>query len=268
MGIGIRAETINIHLDGHWILHNLSFSIRPGEFVGVIGPNGAGKTTLLRALLGLLKPQSGTIQFPNGERIESGSTLLGYAPQSRSFDPESPLRAWDFVSFGLPNRIRPWLTKAEKKIVLEAMQATDTDRFRKRPMGRLSGGERQRLFVAQALVRHPQILLLDEPTANLDPGAQENLAEVVRQVNCQLGVTVVFVSHDVNLLTKHADRILYIVAGHGKLGTVEEVFHKDVLSAIYGVPVNVSNVDGKIFVHPASSSSITQSPLYSSAGEA
>jgi zinc/manganese transport system ATP-binding protein len=248
MGSGIEANCLNVYLDGNRILRDLTFTVNPGEFVGIIGPNGAGKTTLLRTLLGMTHIQSGRISFPGGNPNAQDSALVGYAPQSRQIDADTPLNAWDFVSFGLPYRFHLWLTRQDRKMIREAMQWTDSEKLAGKPIGKLSGGERQRLFIAQALVRNPQILLLDEPTSNLDPGAQENLALMVYRINREKGITVLLVSHDVNLVAKYADRILYITKGQYAMGTVQQVLQADVLSQLYGAPVEVLKVGSKIIV--------------------
>jgi zinc/manganese transport system ATP-binding protein len=259
MGYGIKIDRLNVQLGGERVLQDLSFTVQPGEFVGIIGPNGAGKTTLLRALLGMIKITSGTITGQGIDNLASGASLFGYAPQSRQIDAEIPLRAWDFVGFGLPHRFRPWLTKQDKKTVEKAMQATDSLQFAGKPIGKLSGGERQRLFLAQALVRNPQILLLDEPTASLDPGAQENLAAMVSHLNREQGIGVLFVSHDVNLIAKYADRILYITKGQYAIGTVKQVLQTKVLSRLYGSPVEVVRIGSKVVVSVGASDTLTTS---------
>lgn len=256
MGSGITIEQINVRLGGNWILRDLSLIMQPGEFIGIIGPNGAGKTTFLKALLGMVQLESGKISY---QGVPTSGSVLGYAPQSRQIDAEIPLRAWDFVSFGLPHRFRPWMTKKDQKNVEEAMEVTDSIRFADKPIGKLSGGERQRLFIAQALVRNPQILLLDEPTASLDPGAQENLAAVVSHLNKERGIGVLFVSHDVNLIAKHAHRILYITKGQYAIGTVKEVLQSSVLSRLYGAPVEVLSVGSKIIVSTSTADAIKTS---------
>ena len=258
MGAGIAIKRLNVSLGGNQILRDLSFTVKPGEFIGIIGPNGAGKTTLLRALLGMIQVNSGTITF-QGDAHAPGSSMLGYAPQSRQLDADTPLRAWDFVSFGLPHRFRPWLTMQDKKNIQEVMHETDSERFANKPIGKLSGGERQRLYIAQALLRNPQILLLDEPTSNLDPGAQENLASMVYRINQEKGISVIFVSHDVNLIAKYAHRILYITKGQYAMGTVKQVLQTNVLTRLYGAPVEVLNVGSKIIVLTSATNSVKTS---------
>jgi zinc/manganese transport system ATP-binding protein len=244
----ITLENVNVYLGREWILRNISFEVDLGEFLGIIGPNGAGKSTLLRVLLGMLQPQEGTVQIMGRGITTVGSSLIGYVPQARQIDPETPLRAWDFVSFGLPHKYRPWLTKNDRMLVQDALRLTDSERFAQKPLGKLSGGERQRLFLAQALLRDPKILLLDEPTSNLDPGAQEMITAVVERVNRERGISIVFVTHDINLISRYAHQILYLTREHYVKGTVEEVMQPDVLSRLYGVPVEVSQSGSKILV--------------------
>ncbi|SMQ86964.1 zinc/manganese transport system ATP-binding protein [Bacillus sp. OV166] len=244
----ITLENVNVHLGGEWILRNLSFNVAFGEFMGIIGPNGAGKTTLLRVLLGMIQPQDGTVKV-GGKNIKSaGSPLIGYVPQSRQIDPETPIQGRDFVSFGLQHKYRPWLTKQDRILVEEALHLTDSENYADKPLGKLSGGERQRLFLAQALLRDPKVLLLDEPTSNLDPGAQENLAAVVERVNRERGISVVFVSHDVNLISKYAHQILYLTREQYVKGTVEDVMQPEVLTKLYGVPVEVTRPGTKFLM--------------------
>jgi zinc/manganese transport system ATP-binding protein len=242
----ITLENVNVSLDGKWILRDLSFSVQYGEFLGIIGPNGSGKTTLMRVLLGMIKPQEGNVRIPQ-------SLAIGYVPQSRHMDPETPLSAWNFVSLGLPHKYRPWLTRKDRMAVEEALRLTHSLEYADKPIGTLSGGQRQRLFIAQALVRNPQVLLLDEPTSSLDPGAQEMIAAVVDQIRRERGITVLFVSHDVNLIARYADRILYMTRGSYAVGTVAEVMQSSVLSNLYGTPVEVMQVGSNLLVSMSNS---------------
>lgn len=240
---------------GHKIIHrDLTFSVAEGELLGIIGPNGAGKTTLLRMLLGLLKPEKGSITICGKEVRGRGSSLLGYVPQSRLIDPETPLEAWDFVSFGLnKDFLRPWLTKNERAQIKEIFRLVGAEAYMHKSIGLLSGGERQRLFLAQALLSNPKCLLLDEPTAALDPGSQERIVELVDHVRRQLGITVSFISHDINLIARYADRILYLANGEYAIGTRDEVMTTEVLTRLYRMPTEVIRSEGKILVSTAAS---------------
>jgi zinc/manganese transport system ATP-binding protein len=237
----LTLKNVNVSFDGKWVLRDLSFSVESGEFLGIIGPNGSGKTTLMRVLLSMLRPQEGTVKIENDSRI-------GYVPQSRQIDPDTPLSSRNFVSLGLPHKFRPWLSRRDRTIVEEALELTNSVEYADKPIGKLSGGQRQRLFLAQALVRNPHILLLDEPTSNLDPGAQETIASVVDQVRRERGITVLFVSHDVNLISRYADKILYMTKDSYAIGTVNEIMESSVLSKLYGMPVEVVHAGSSLLV--------------------
>jgi zinc/manganese transport system ATP-binding protein len=249
MGCEVLVNNVSVHLGGKRILNDLSFTVKPGEFMGIIGPNGAGKTTLFRVLLGMVPTTNGSVQFQNQDRKPvPGSSVIGYVPQARQIDPETPMTAWDFVSLGLPHRYRPWTTRQDRTIITEALRLTDAVHLAAKTVGKLSGGEKQRIFLAQAIVRNPQILLLDEPTSNLDPGAQEHMASLVHRICRERRVSVLFISHDINLIARYADRILYLTQGHYAVGTVEEVMQPEVLSRLYGNSVEVMQMGSKLLV--------------------
>lgn len=242
----IKVEHIHVQISGKQILKDVSFQVESGEFLGILGPNGAGKTTLFRVLLQLLKPQSGTVHLP--ATLHKGETAIGYVPQFRQVDPELPMLAKDFVSLGLPHAIRPWLNRADKIAIMEALELTGASRLSNKSIGQLSGGERQRVFLAQALVRNPRLLLLDEPTSNLDPGAQEEMAAVIDRVCKERKISVMLISHDVNLINRYADRILYLTPQQYAIGTVDEVMQTSVLQRLYGSAVEVVRMGDKLFV--------------------
>lgn len=235
----LEVNRLVVDLGGRRILHDLSFQVALGEFIGILGPNGAGKSTLFRVLLEQLRPSEGTV---------SCAATIGYVPQARQIDAELPMQVRDFVSLGLPHPFRFWLSRRDKESVQTAMELTDCARFALQPIGKLSGGERQRAYLAQALVRSPQMLLLDEPTSNLDPGAQEAVTGVVHRICRTQGISVLFISHDVNLIARNADRILYITPGHYAIGTVDEVMQTDVLQRLYGNAVQLVRFADKIYL--------------------
>jgi zinc/manganese transport system ATP-binding protein len=220
-----------------------NFSFGQGELVAVLGPNGAGKSTLLRLLLGLLRPLSGTLEVL-GSAPDRGSPRIGYVPQARAFDPETAFRGVDLVALGLdghrwgvplPTRRR----RAERVRVDEAIEAVGASEYAPRRIGEMSGGERQRLLLAQALVGEPELLLLDEPLANLDVRNQAAMAELVARVASERGITVVLVAHDLNPLRRVLDRVCYVAGGGVLIGPPEEVVTGPVLSRLYGAPVEV-----------------------------
>ncbi|MBC8640265.1 ATP-binding cassette domain-containing protein [Caballeronia sp. EK] len=245
----LEVDRVTLALGGREILNDTSFTIRNGEFIGVLGPNGAGKTTLMRALLGLVPLKSGTIRV-NGEAVERGNASIGYMPQIRTGLANRRVLGRDFVAmaadghhWGLPHRNAR--IRADVERVLELVGA---HQLASRPLSELSGGERQRLLLAQCLLGNPRLLLLDEPLISLDPRHQTGVVELVRRVQRELNITVLFSAHELNPLLNSLDRVLYLGSGRAALGTVDEVISKPVLSRLYGSPIDVMRVNGRIFV--------------------
>ncbi|SAL72593.1 ABC transporter-like protein [Caballeronia peredens] len=245
----LEVDRVTLELGGREILNDTSFTVRNGEFIGVLGPNGAGKTTLMRALLGLVPLKSGTIRV-NGEAVVRGNPSIGYMPQIRSGLAGRRVLGRDFVAmaadghhWGLPHRNAR--IRADVERVLELVGA---HQLASRPLSELSGGERQRLLLAQCLLGNPRLLLLDEPLISLDPRHQTGVVELVRRVQRELNITVLFSAHELNPLLNSLDRVLYLGSGRAALGTVDEVISKPVLSRLYGSPIDVMRVNGRIFV--------------------
>ncbi|GAB7536310.1 ABC transporter ATP-binding protein [Burkholderia sp. 3C] len=245
----LALDRVTLELGGRTILRDVSLTLDAGEFVGVLGPNGAGKTTLMRAVLGLVPAAQGAISVA-GAPVARGNPAIGYMPQIRSALAGRRVRGYDFVAmaadghrWGLPSVNRE--TRADVARVLELVGATALAR---RPLFELSGGERQRLLLAQCLLGAPKLLLLDEPLISLDPHHQRGVVELVRRVQQELGITVLFSAHELNPLLNALDRVLYLGNGTAALGTVDEVITKPVLSRLYGSPIDVMRVNGRIFV--------------------
>ncbi|SFG63105.1 metal ABC transporter ATP-binding protein [Sporolactobacillus nakayamae] len=209
----LQVDHLQVSFNGQEVYTNLSLNVSAGELFAVIGPNGAGKSTLLKCILGLLKPQSGSIRIETDHK----KAIVGYVPQSRAIDDEAPIETKDFISLGQCSGLLPWLSKKERASLQEIMHFTDTTRFAKKAIGKLSGGERQRAFLAQALVRYPDLLLLDESTANLDPEAQKEMMELVKRVAREWNVAVIFISHDLSLVKEYADRLMLIAPGRHEI---------------------------------------------------
>lgn len=245
----LEVDRVTLALGGREILNDTSFTVHNGEFIGVLGPNGAGKTTLMRALLGLVPIKSGTIRV-NGEAVVRGNASIGYMPQIRTGLANRRVLGRDFVAmaadghhWGLPHRNAG--IRADVERVLELVGA---HQLAARPLSELSGGERQRLLLAQCLLGNPRLLLLDEPLISLDPRHQTGVVELVRRVQRELNITVLFSAHELNPLLNSLDRVLYLGSGRAALGTVDEVISKPVLSRLYGSPIDVMRVNGRIFV--------------------
>jgi zinc/manganese transport system ATP-binding protein len=219
-----------------------TFRVVPGEFVALLGPNGAGKTTLIRLLLGLSKPAAGTLRV-FGSPPSRGNPRIGYVPQRRPVDVEIRIEAAEFVRLGLGGTKwgigLPKTARAEYQRALEALDTVDGRELAHRPLGELSGGELQRIFLAQALVGKPDLLLLDEPLANMDIRRETELIRLVGSIARSKHIAVVLIAHDINPLLPVVDRIMYVVNGRIATGRVNEVITDKVLSSLYGAPIEV-----------------------------
>ena len=252
----VRLATAAAQRGGRPVWSGVDLGVRQGEFVAVLGPNGSGKSTLLHVLLGLLPLSDGTATVLSGPP-GSANSQIGYLPQRRSFDAGTRVRGLDLVRLGLdgtrwgfplPARISPGGRAAARRVE-EAIERVGASAYASRPIGALSGGEQQRLLIAQALVRGPRILLLDEPLDSLDLSNQSAVAALVQRICREQGVTVLLVAHDVNPILPYLDRVVYFAAGGGVEGTPREVITGPTLSRLYGVPVEVLETsDGRLVV--------------------
>ncbi len=181
-------------------LEDVHLTCDAGDFMGVIGPNGGGKTVLLKLILGLLKPDRGTIRVL-GEAPEKARGHVGYVPQYAAFDAEFPINVRDVVLTGrqIGGRMFHRYNRRDKEMAEAALVKVDMHDQSQRQIGQLSGGQLQRVLIARALVTAPKILLLDEPTANLDPSGGHSLYELLAELKKEL--TVVLVSHDIGVIS-------------------------------------------------------------------
>jgi zinc/manganese transport system ATP-binding protein len=245
----IELRNVTLEQGGHVVLAGVNLEIAERQFVVVLGANGAGKTTLMRGILGLLPASAGSIRVL-GRPAARGNPAIGYIPQTRSGIGAMRLSGWDFVA-GVVNGHRLGLPIASKAVRAEVDRALDlvgASELAQRPLAETSGGERQRLLLAQALIGNPQLLLLDEPLINLDPRHQHAVVTLVKSIQLELGITVLFSAHELNPLLGALDRVLYLGRGQAALGTVDEVITSPVLSRLYGSEIEVIRLKGRIFV--------------------
>jgi zinc/manganese transport system ATP-binding protein len=245
----VRFDQVTLAYGGRPVLSGVSFAITQGEFVALLGANGSGKTTILRAILGLVRPQDGTISVL-GNTPRRGNPAIGYVPQLRRGSVQTSVSGFDLVAGATGGHRWGWpVASATEKVAawkaLEQVGATD---IAKRPFDRLSGGDRQRILIAQALTGEPKLLLLDEPLISLDAGHQRTIIELAREIGERLGIAVIFCSHDINPLLKAADKVLYVGNSKAAIGPVDEVISGPVLSGLYGTQIDVVRVEGRIFV--------------------
>ncbi|OLC10583.1 MAG: ABC transporter ATP-binding protein [Chloroflexi bacterium 13_1_40CM_67_9] len=245
----VRFERVTLSYGERSIWSDLSLDIAPGTLVAILGPNGSGKTSLLRAVLGLVTPSTGRIEVL-GHAPHRGDPGIGYVPQHSSFDPDLPFRGRDLVRLGLDGH--RWgiglPDAAARGRVDHVVASVDAESYADAPIGRLSGGEQQRLRIAQALVADPQILLCDEPLANLDLRYQQTITALISAWRERTRGTVLFVTHDVNPVLGLVDQVLFVVSGRWAAGTPDEVLTSERMSELYRSHVDVVRIHGRIVV--------------------
>ncbi|MDU0810226.1 MAG: ABC transporter ATP-binding protein [Burkholderia sp.] len=245
----IKLDLVTLELSNRTILRDATFEIEPGEFVGVLGPNGSGKTTLMRAILGLVPISSGTLQVL-GKHVARGNPSIGYMPQIRNTIAARRICGYDFIAIAANgNRWGPPYNGIETRTDIDrVLNLVGATQLAHRSLSELSGGESQRLLLAQCLLGEPSILLLDEPLISLDPSYQCIIIDLIRRLQRELSITVLFSAHELNPLLNVLDRILYLGNGTAVLGTVDEVITNKILSKLYGTPIDVIRVNGRVFV--------------------
>ncbi|MGC8465699.1 MAG: metal ABC transporter ATP-binding protein [Acidimicrobiales bacterium] len=246
----LEVVDLNIVVGGRRILTDASFTLHHTTLTGLIGANGAGKTTLLKAILGLIPHESGTIQSRNFG--EHGRPSIGYVPQKINLDPDVPIRTFDLVELGINGRgLRRTITKKERiKRVEEALQSVGMSHLADRRVGLLSGGEQQRAMIAHALVGRPDLLLLDEPLANLDVRAENEVVQLLTSLKATAGLAILLSAHDLNPILEVVDQVIYLAESKLASGPTEEVVTTSSLSALYGHHVEVIRVNGRVVVVP------------------
>jgi len=210
----VEVKNVSFSYGKEKVLENIDFSVHQGDYLGVIGPNGAGKTTLLKIMLGLLKPDTGSInlfgvplsEFKDWKRI-------GYVPQkATNFDSNFPVTVFDVVMMGRYCCLSIFcrIKKDDRAMVRQALEQVDMWEYRDRLIGDLSGGQQQRVFIARALATSPEIIFLDEPTTSIDQQMHDEFYQVLRKLNYESGLTLVLISHDIEMVTKEAMHIACI----------------------------------------------------------
>jgi zinc/manganese transport system ATP-binding protein len=245
----VDFERVTVRLGDRPVLADVSFAVRPGEFIGVLGPNGSGKTTLMRAILGLVAPASGRISL-FGRPAARGDASVGYMPQVRRLPAALRLNGRDFLAAGYDGHRwgLPRLSVEGARQIDASLARVGAADLARRPLAQLSGGERQRLLLAQAIIGNPKLVLLDEPLISLDPRQQMRVIDIARRLAREDGATVLFSAHDLNPLVEAMDRVLYLGGGQAVLGSVAEVVRADVLSRLYGTDIEILEAGGRIFV--------------------
>jgi zinc transport system ATP-binding protein len=237
----VKVDNLNFSYDPTArVLENVSFTIDQGDFVCFVGPNGGGKTTLIKLLIGLLTPGQGRIRVL-GQPPAKARRRVGYVPQSASLDASFPASVMDVVLMGRLGRTRrvAWYSRDDRQAALSALGEVDLADHRRRAFADLSGGQRQRVLIARALACQPDLLLLDEPTANLDVRVEQQFRQLLVDLNERL--TIVLVSHDVGFVSEFVRKVV-CVRRHVSVHPTEELTG-DVLRDLYGQELRVVRHD-------------------------
>jgi len=238
----IEVDSIFFRYHQDWVLQDVSFQMRKGEFVGVIGPNGSGKTTLLKIFYRLLSPQQGEVFFDrlSLKKMSRGEIAKKIAVVAQETYPAFPFRAIEMVLMGRSPYLGHLMFESPKdlEIAKKAMEWTETLPISQRPIDELSGGERKRVYIARALAQEPEMILLDEPTSNLDIHHQVEFLDLVLSLNREKGLTILMASHDLNLASEYCDRLIFLQNGKiYKMGSPEEVMTRENIEKVYGCEV-------------------------------
>jgi len=229
-------------------LQDISLTIHDGEFVGVIGPNGSGKTTLCRAVLGLMAPIEGHLHIFDCacEALRCHHRAkIGYLPQKGVVDRNFPVTVLETVMMGRYGALglfrRP--DAKDRKIAIDALAHVSMDGHQDTALGHLSGGQQQRVFIARALAQQPKVLLLDEPTTGLDITTQHNVIELVQQLHEELKLTVLLITHDINMIRSRVDRLVLLKTKLYAAAPPAEVLKPEILREVYGKDLVITEKD-------------------------
>jgi zinc/manganese transport system ATP-binding protein len=243
--VALRGAAVAV--GGRRVWSDVDLTVQAGEFVAVLGPNGVGKSTLLKAVLGLVPVVAGDVRVL-GAQAGQRNRHIGYLPQRRAFDAATRVRGVDIVRLGwdgdrwgvpLPGWVPGSTGRAAARRVDEVIELVGAAAYARRPIGQCSGGEQQRLLIAQALVRRPDLLVLDEPLDSLDVTNQAAVSRLIRDVSTSENVAVLLVAHDVNPLMSYLDQVVYLAHGGAVMGPPAEVINADTLTMLYGTPIDV-----------------------------
>jgi zinc/manganese transport system ATP-binding protein len=228
----VGLDRVTCRYAAETVLEEVTLSVAAGEFVGVVGPSGSGKTSLLRVLTGVLAPAAGAVRRRAGLRT-------AYVPQLETVDWTFPVTVFECVLMGLDSRrLLPWASRAERAAVAETLARLGLGDFAGRHIRELSGGQQQRVFLARALVRRPDLLLLDEPTAGVDLRLRHEVLHALHDLNAA-GTAILLTTHDLNGMASHLPRLVCLNRRVIHAGAPREVLTERVLEATYGAPMRV-----------------------------
>ena len=244
----IRFSHATFGFPGVIALKDITLEIAEGEFIGIIGPNGSGKTTLCKAVLGLMRPLEGSLQIFDCACEElrcHHRARIGYLPQKGRLDQNFPITVLEAVMMGRYGVLglfrRP--AKQDQEIALQALTNVGMQDHRDSALGHLSSGQQQRVLIARALAQQPQVLLLDEPTTGIDITTQHSVLDLIRRLHRDFGLTVLLVTHDINMIRSQVDRLVLLKTRLFAAGAPEAVLKLDILQQVYGKDLVITEKD-------------------------
>lgn len=205
----LEIKNLHFSYDRDVVLESINLEVKDREFLAIMGPNGGGKSTLLKLILGIEKVKSGSIKI-FGEKPSKGLSRVGYVPQNTNVNTDFPIKVIEVVMMGHVGHKRPLIgyKQEEKECALESLREVSMQEYAQCKIGSLSGGQRQRVMIARALCSNPKVLLLDEPTSNIDTTGQKEVYELLEKLN--KSITIVVVSHDLSIMLEYASSVLHV----------------------------------------------------------
>lgn len=233
--------------NGKWVLKSIFLDCRAGEILGIVGPNGAGKSTLLKVIIGLIQPDRGSISLFGKKPGKEARHDVGYLPQISYAERSFPVTALDVVMMGIYSRIGLFIRpgRKEKEIALDMLSMVNMSEHAGRPFGVLSGGQQQRINIARALCSNPRLLVLDEPSTGVDSVAQEDFYVLLAKLRDEKGLSVIMVSHDIGVITSHADRVACLNIEVHYHGEPDLCISDEVMEKVFGKDLKIMVHDSK-----------------------
>jgi ABC-type Mn2+/Zn2+ transport system ATPase subunit len=231
-GTLLTLHDVSLGYDGRAVLEHLSFAVERGECLALVGPNGAGKTTLLRGILGLIPVLAGQMTYG----FNRSTSPPGYVPQRDTLDPIFPLTVFDVVLMGTYGRLallHP-VRRRQRQVAAHCLEQVGLADRSDQPFWALSGGQKQRVLIARALAVEPRILVLDEPTAGVDPGAATAIIDLLARLHHDQGLTVILVSHHLRLVRSLVHAVIWVEDGGASKGTTEVMLAPERIMDVFG----------------------------------
>ncbi|OZM57708.1 zinc ABC transporter ATP-binding protein [Lottiidibacillus patelloidae] len=245
----LEISNVTYRYDDRNVIEDVSLTINRGDFLGLVGPNGSGKSTLIKIILGLIKPDKGTVLLfgENQDKFKQWQKIGYVSQKANSFNSGFPATVFEVVAMGLVGKkgLFSFQSSKDKKLIDEAIETVGMSAFKKRNIGELSGGQQQRVFIARALVSDPELLILDEPTVGVDNQHVQSFYKLLTNLNRNKGITLLLVSHDVGVISEKVTNVACInktLHFHGDREAYKE-YEKSNLSSFYGHDVKVITHD-------------------------